>query len=195
MVILLWAEATGSTWFRRCSKTVCSISFCVAGLVAVDQFDLFSVLICLGFLASLCGDVLLLSEKKKTFLLGLTSFLIAHLFYAAGFMEFGINVRIAAWTGPLLCLSGVGVMRWLWGHIPDPMRVAVCVYIGAIMVMVTLAIATENVILAVSAIAFMVSDIAVARQRFIVPSVWNKAWGLPLYFGAQWGFVWSLWAV
>jgi hypothetical protein len=32
---------------------------------------------------------------------------------------------------------------------------------------------------------FYVSDLAVARQRFVAQSWTNKLWGLPLYFGAQ----------
>ena len=36
----------------------------------------------------------------------------------------------------------------------------------------------------VAAIMFFVSDLAVARQKFVVPSITNRYWGLPLYFGA-----------
>ncbi len=41
-----------------------------------------------------------------------------------------------------------------------------------------------------SAVAFFLSDLCVARERFLVSSLWNKAFGLPLYFGAQLGFAW-----
>jgi len=43
----------------------------------------------------------------------------------------------------------------------------------------------------VGAFAFYLSDLAVARQRFVAKSFWNKAWGLPLYFGAQLILAWT----
>jgi hypothetical protein len=38
---------------------------------------------------------------------------------------------------------------------------------------------------AVSVAAFAISDLSVARERFIAPTFANLAWGLPLYFAAQ----------
>jgi hypothetical protein len=32
---------------------------------------------------------------------------------------------------------------------------------------------------------FFVSDLAVARERFIEHTFLNKTWGLPLYYGGQ----------
>jgi hypothetical protein len=37
----------------------------------------------------------------------------------------------------------------------------------------------------IGAVAFYVSDLAVARQRFVRQQVLNRLWGLPLYYGAQ----------
>jgi uncharacterized membrane protein YhhN len=38
---------------------------------------------------------------------------------------------------------------------------------------------------AVGALAFTASDVSVARDRFVRHEFVNRAWGLPLYFGAQ----------
>ena len=35
------------------------------------------------------------------------------------------------------------------------------------------------------ATAFYLSDLAVARNRFVAPGPVNRAWGLPLYYGGQ----------
>ena len=35
------------------------------------------------------------------------------------------------------------------------------------------------------AVLFFLSDLGVARDRFVSPGVWNRAVGLPLYYGAQ----------
>ena len=57
------------------------------------------------------------------------------------------------------------------------------------MIMVSLAVAESfgsmRPITALGAIAFAVSDASVARDRFVKPSIANKAWGLPMYYFAQ----------
>ena len=45
--------------------------------------------------------------------------------------------------------------------------------------------ATGDAWLLVGAIGFYLSDLAVARQRFVHESLTNRPWGLPLYFGSQ----------
>ena len=39
--------------------------------------------------------------------------------------------------------------------------------------------------IALGATAFFLSDIAVARNRFVAPGFTNRAWGLPLYYVGQ----------
>ena len=55
--------------------------------------------------------------------------------------------------------------------------------------MVLLAIATVahagNPWILVGAVLFYLSDLAVARERFVVRSFWNGAWGSPMYFVGQ----------
>jgi len=62
-------------------------------------------------------------------------------------------------------------------------------YLAAIMIMVSLAVAASVAalppIVAIGAVAFALSDVSVARDRFIERDVVNKAWGLPLYYFAQ----------
>ena len=43
--------------------------------------------------------------------------------------------------------------------------------------------ATGDGLILVGAVAFFVSDLAVARERFVRSSFLNRAWGLPLYYG------------
>ena len=42
----------------------------------------------------------------------------------------------------------------------------------------------EGIIL-IGAIAFYLSDLSVARDRFVTPAFYNRLWGLPLYYAAQ----------
>jgi len=47
-------------------------------------------------------------------------------------------------------------------------------------------------VILLGAAAFYVSDLAVARDHFVVRGFTNKLWGLPLYFGAQLLLAWTV---
>jgi hypothetical protein len=55
--------------------------------------------------------------------------------------------------------------------------------------MVALAFATYGrepaLLVPVAAVAFYFSDLSVALNRFVKPSMITRLWGTPLYFGAQ----------
>ena len=76
------------------------------------------------------------------------------------------------------------VWRWLAPHVEAAMRAPVVAYIGVIAIMVACAVGTLRALPIAGAVAFFVSDLAVARDRFIAPGFDNRAWGLPLYYAA-----------
>ena len=63
--------------------------------------------------------------------------------------------------------------------------------VGAFAVMHTLPRANANW-LASGAVLFFVSDLAVARDKFVGASFVNRAWGLPAYYAGQLLIAWSL---
>ena len=69
------------------------------------------------------------------------------------------------------------------------MRAPVAGYIVAITAMVALAAgawgAGARVTLVGGALLFYLSDLCVARERFVVKSKWNGIVGLPLYYAGQ----------
>lgn len=69
------------------------------------------------------------------------------------------------------------------------MRVPVVAYVLVITTMVALAAGAASEhrswALLVGAVAFYLSDLSVARDRFVAPGFANRVWGLPLYFFAQ----------
>jgi uncharacterized membrane protein YhhN len=69
------------------------------------------------------------------------------------------------------------------------MRVPVRLYMLVIAAMVGLAVgasaATGDLRMGIGAAAFAASDLSVARERFVRPSLINLLWGLPLYYVAQ----------
>ena len=93
------------------------------------------------------------------------------------------------------------VLRWLWPRLGS-MRIPVLFYISVITAMVVGGIAvsvhgtavapTAALLATAGAIAFYASDLAVARDKFVVKDVWNRAIGLPLYYGAQLLIAWSV---
>jgi uncharacterized membrane protein YhhN len=69
------------------------------------------------------------------------------------------------------------------------MRVPVGLYVIAISAMMAMAAGSHSahgsLALLLGALLFVISDLAVARNRFVAPGFINRAWGLPTYFSAQ----------
>lgn len=144
----------------------------------------------ISILAALClclvGDLLL--TFKKGFLPGLIAFLLGHLAYVAAFLHW----LPLSWHWPWFALAVVafaaGTARWLWPHLGS-MRIPVMGYLAVICMMLWLALsvglAKAPWPVAPGAAMFAVSDLTVARHRFISPGIINRAVGLPLYYTAQ----------
>jgi len=69
------------------------------------------------------------------------------------------------------------------------MRLPVFAYVAVISTMLVAAAGAASALsrpdIFVGALLFYLSDLSVARDRFVDPSFWNGAWGLPCYFFAQ----------
>ncbi len=179
-------------------KVLASTSF----LVFVVQFgaldSVYGRLVLLALVLSWFGDVFLIGTGRL-FLAGLGAFLLAHLAYASAFVVRGVEAAPAVIGAVVMGGVGLSVLRWLHDEeLAGGYRVPVAAYITAIGVMVALAMGTAWPGLAVGgepavvgravllgAGAFAVSDILVARQRFVRQDPWNRLVGLPLYFAAQ----------
>jgi uncharacterized membrane protein YhhN len=169
------------------SKAAASASFVVLGCVRWTPGDAGDT--CLIAALTLCavGDLCLIADQ--TFDLGLISFLIGHLLYVAGFAA---ALQLAHWPSwilvPLL-LAGVLVAKWLWPYL-GRRRVPVTAYAVTISVMVwggvsAFARGALPWTAAAGALLFYLSDLAVARQRFVQPDFINRAFGLPTYYLGQ----------
>jgi uncharacterized membrane protein YhhN len=187
VLALLFGEADRRRPVVVVAKPLASSCFVLVGGLALAGGDRFGVWIVAGLVLCLGGDLLLL--RAHTFLAGLVSFLLGHLAYVAACAS-----RLAVrrwWAAPLLplALAAVLVLVWLWPHL-GRMRVPVVAYVAAISVMVwgAVAVVVDGVAplrLAVGAGLFYLSDLAVARNRFVSPGFVNRAWGLPLYYAGQ----------
>ena len=132
------------------------------------------------------GDVLLIPRgRPSTFLAGALSFLAGHVLFVVAFGVRGVDPLVCALGAVLASPPAILAIRWLRPSLSGSMRIVVYAYIGVISTMVVAAGATGVVPIVLGALLFYLSDLAVARDRFITPSFWNGAWGLPLYYGAQ----------
>lgn len=186
---LLAAEWRGSQRGIYFCKPLASSGFLAAAVASGALGSVYGRVILAGLLLSWLGDFFLISDQSSSFLAGLGSFLLAHLAYGAAFAWRG---QALPWTAAALALLTVvawRISRWLRPHLPGSLRIPVHIYMAVITGMLTLAAGTVAAgspwIIVAGAFAFYLSDLSVARDRFVYPSVVNKLWGLPLYYAAQ----------
>lgn len=188
---LLWSDWKGHR-LRLAAKPAASACFIAAALVAGATDTAYGGWVLAGLVLSAVGDVALLGRSSKLFLLGLGSFLLGHVAYVVAFATRGVDG--GATVLAVLALSGpaIVVIRWLWPHVPSEMQVPVAAYATVISLMVAMAVGTiafeKDGWILVAAIMFYLSDLAVARDRFVAPGPINGLWGLPLYYAAQFAF-------
>lgn len=133
--------------------------------------------------------LLIPDDNPASFRLGLLSFLLGHVAYVIAFAGRGLDAGAAAWAGALLVIPVLLTLRWLHPHVPRELVWPVRAYIAVITCMLISAAATRtgpgSWAILIGASMFYVSDLAVARDRFIHPGLRNHLWGLPLYYGGQ----------
>lgn len=190
---LLWAEGSGRRAVVWVAKPAASLGFLIAGASGLDSR--FGVVVFVGLSLSFVGDVALIPHGRTSFLVGLGSFLLGHVAYATAFLARGVSATATAASAMVLAGPALLVWRWLRPHLPAGMRLPVAAYMAAITAMVAFAVGTVQVLgslpLVAGALAFFLSDLAVARDRFVARSFVNRAWGLPLYYTGQWLLAWS----
>ncbi len=177
-----WLVALGDRPAGFIAKPVASLGFVLIGLSGVPFDHRMGAFVLAGLVCAALGDVALMFERW--FLAGLGLFAIGHLAYIAGF------TRVAAPRAEWLVLgaaAALGAGRWLLPQITGTMRTAVTVYIVIIGVMLATAFSagTRSVALPIGATMFVLSDLLVARERFVESDERNRLWGLPLYYAAQ----------
>ena len=177
---LLWAEWRGNKAARAVFKISCSVGFLGLAL-ALGPETPFARWVFAGLALSAVGDVLLLSEEKRRFLAGLAAFLAAHLAYVGAFARAGVP---SPWTAVALVAAALLVLRWLWPRLGD-MRLPVVAYCAVISLMLWFALGVDRPEVRLGAVFFYLSDLFVARNRFVRDDVHNRLIGLPLYYAGQ----------
>jgi len=187
---LLWAERRGSSTGLWLTKPIASLAFIWVGLAAGALETSYGQLVLLGLVLCLLGDVLLIPrDRPAVFRGGVFAFLLGHVAYSAAFVTRPLDLFGLAAGAVLLVVVVGGTLLWLGRTLPRDMVWPVRVYMVVIGVMSTLACGVTAAggpwAVAVGALAFTASDLSVARDRFVRHEFLNRAWGLPLYYGAQ----------
>jgi uncharacterized membrane protein YhhN len=193
--VLIFAEYVHHAKLRIGAKVVASASFVVMALPALGGGPFQSWMV-IGLVLGAIGDIALLGRGSRAFLIGLAAFLAGHIAYVIGLAQLESPLYWFVYAGRLGMLAIVGgaiALSWLWPNLGF-FKVPVVIYVIAIVAMVMGAFAVQSTgglpaperdFLAIGAALFFLSDLAVARDRFIARDFKNKAYGLPAYYGAQ----------
>lgn len=136
---------------------------------------------------SLAGDVFLMLPVDR-FVFGLAAFLLAHVAYIVGFAQEGVGD--GWWIAALVLVPVAGALLATMMRGPGmkaPLRVPVIAYVSTIVVMVTCAWASGEIVVALGATAFMASDALIGWRRFVRETSWMPLAIIVLYHLGQLG--------
>lgn len=195
LVLLLAAESRASQRGKWLTKPLASTGFlCVAYTAGAFQ-SAYGISVFVALVLSWLGDVLLIPRLQRSFLFGLISFLLGHLVFGVAFARLGLHWLWTLGAVFVTVVIAVAVMFWLKSYVKPQMKIPVMAYIVVISSMVVLAVGSYGVHgifwIPLGAILFYLSDLAVARYRFVAPAFVNRLWGLPCYYGSQLIFAYS----
>jgi len=193
LIILLASEKQGRTPRGAVIKGSVSALFVLTALTQPHPLPAYYHCVLAGLVSGLVGDVCLAMPSKRAFRIGLFAFLGGHILYVWAFA--GLT-RPADWASPvqLIFLAGSGAaFWWLRPHV-GRMMAPVVVYLVVITLMLAGAWAvfrhpglgaTAGGVIWTGAVCFYLSDLFVARQRFVTEKYINRLIGLPLYYSGQ----------
>jgi uncharacterized membrane protein YhhN len=189
-IALLLAEWRGSRAGVWIAKPLASLGFVLAAFTGGALESAYGTGVLVALLLCLLGDVLLIPKQStRIFQAGVLSFLLGHLAFAVAFASLGLDQLACAGAAVPALVALILVLRWLRPHLRGGMRIAVYAYTAVISAMVIFAAgataAGAPITVLIGALMFYLSDLSVARDRFVAPGLSNGLWGLPLYFGGQ----------
>jgi uncharacterized membrane protein YhhN len=207
-LVLVAAESTHAKRLRIVAKSIASLAFVALGLRTITSCELpvpiwddYQRYIVIGLVLGMAGDIALLGKSNTAFIAGLGVFLLGHVAYIVAFAKLAPPSTWPSATALVPIAVAAIALALLWPRLGS-MRVPVIAYVLTIVTMMIAAFAASTVelvpertraLLLVGAALFFVSDLAVARDKFVGASFINRAWGLPAYYAGQLLIAWSSW--
>jgi uncharacterized membrane protein YhhN len=191
-LVSLIGEATGRLPVRAIGKLAASAAFVALGAhVGLAQAGLAGRAVLVALVLSAIGDLLLLWDDKRVFLAGMIAFLLAHVGYTTAFVAIGVRPAGVLAGAAAMLLVDVAVWRWA-----SPGAGKLAPALAAYQLVITAMVAASfgvaltgpgegHLALCAGALLFAMSDVCVARHRFVTQHFWNRGIGLPLYYAAQ----------
>ena len=182
------------------AKSLLSLLFVITALLQPHPVPAYYHYLLIGLIFCLVGDVCLALPQKKAFMGGLIAFLVGHVFYIFSFLSltsifYWISIGVL-----IIFVVSAFIFLWLRPHL-KAMLIPVLLYILVITVMASgawtvfwmssFSISGRTLIL-VGALCFYVSDVLVARNKFIKEEYRNRLLGLPLYYAGQFMLAFSI---
>ncbi len=179
----IWPVLATGGGFRSAGLFAASALFVLLGLCGRWDHPGLRIPLRLGLVACAAGDVL----GPRNFQVGVLCFLLAHLAFSVGCLAHGVEWGRAWRWSPVVVLASLGLVGWwLWPHLPDRDRPLIAAYTAVISVMAWLASGLRSSPVSpwlwTGAWIFYLSDIFVARWRFVDPSSTNGLICYPLYY-------------
>lgn len=193
LIALLIAEKRAIPKWTLIFKAPLSAFFVTTAIIQPHPMPSYYHAILAGLIWGLAGDVCLAVPGKNTFRAGLVAFLLGHILYIVAFMGL---IDSKQWFTPahlVIAAVSIGIFMWLRPHL-GKMLIPVALYIIVISVMLAAAWVvlfntsvnrTGGWSVLIGALCFYLSDILVARDRFVAPQFVNRLVGLPLYCAGQ----------
>jgi uncharacterized membrane protein YhhN len=193
----IWSIDAGTPTQRYLFKPLTTILILGVALTLPDPIStLYRLLVAVGILFSLGGDILL-SLPRDAFVFGLVSFLIAHLFFIAAYLSRG-GFGFTPWIFVAYAIVFGALLALLWPHV-GALRLPVAVYALVLAVMGWQAaeqwwlLRDGSAFLAmVGAALFMVSDAVLAFNKFRAPTPYRDLTVMTTYYGALLLIAWSV---
>lgn len=193
---LLLANRLESKTGAWCTKPLAAAGFIGVALAVGAPESTYGSWILAGLVLSFFGDVFLIpDDRPAAFQAGLGSFLLGHVAYVVAFSQLDQHLAVAG----VVALAGFGVallvLRWLRPHVGPGLWKPVIAYVVVISTMIVFAASSAwaegRPDIFAGAFLFYLSDLSVARHRFVAPGFINGAWGLPAYFLGQLVLAWG----
>ena len=182
------------------TKPILSLLFVITALLQPHPVPAYYHYLFIGLIFCLIGDVCLALPQGKAFRGGLFVFLVGHVFYIFSFLSLTSIFDWISIGGLIIFIMSAFIFFWLRPHLRS-MLIPVLLYILVITAMASGAWAvfrnssfqmSGRALILVGSLCFYVSDVFVARNKFIKEEYRNRFLGLPLYYTGQFLLAFSI---
>ncbi len=189
ITLLFVAELTRGAWFGHGGWFLyrmlpASVGFLAVGLACGVLGTHYGRWILLGLIFCFGGDVF----GSRAFEMSVVSFFLAHVAFIAAFVVRGIVWRRAGVAMVPVLAAATAAAIWVHPHVPDRLWLGILAYITIISLMVVFALGGRGGMMyrlaVLGAVIFYVSDIFVARGKFVGSGNLNTVFCYPLYYSA-----------